>query len=589
MNFHPNDLVHRSRVTSYIVLGIFAFLSLGFFRAQVLKHDKYASTSAQNRLRPIPLPAARGQILDRNGEIIAETVPGYLVALRATSSDSLRATLARMAAIVRVSPADIDAAINRLRQDPTRPTVVISDAPFDVVSVLEEHKVDFPGLMIQAAPKRHYPDGPAVAALVGYTGEISDAELKDAILRERYKAGQQIGRAGLEEQYEDALRGREGTQFVEVDARENIVREYGAPTQTPEAGKPLKTNIDLGLQRFVADSIFPGDTVRGGLLAMDPRTGAVLALYSAPTFDPNMFIGGMSSAAYAKLRTDPGKPFLNRVVQGLYPPASTFKLATAVIALEAGLVALDDTMPQRCDGGYQFGTRYFRCWKKGGHGSVTLATAIEVSCDAYFYQLGVRLKLARLLEGGSRLLFHDKTGIDLPGEYASTLPPDEAYFTSHFPKGWAAAEALNIAIGQGVNTQTIANMARFYSALATDGFAATPQIVNGEPERTRILQLTPDQMLGLRKALAGVVEPGGTAVSARIEGIALAGKTGTAQRTGEPDAAWFVGFAPADDPKILVAVLFEHGLHGDLAARAASRVINRYLKLSTVSKIKTEG
>ena len=588
MSFHPNEIARRARVATFIILGAMLYLVGAFFRTQVIQHKRYALKSEENRLREIPLPAPRGIIRDRRGEVIAENVPGYSVSLLGQSADSLRATLRRLSETVPLTPQQIDDAVRKYRKDPTRPTLILPDATIDVVSVLEEHAVDFPGLIIQSAPKRAYPHGKAVASFVGYIGEITEAEL-GATRFAGYKAGQQVGKTGLERQYEAILRGREGTRFVEYDAKGREVRSTRARQDlAPEGAPDLQTNIDLALQMYVADSLF-ADSLVGGLIAIDPKTGEVLALHSAPAYDPNWYIS-RNMAEIAKLNTHPHKPLYNKVIQGRYPPASTFKLAVAIAALQQGIARLDTRMPIPCTGGLQFGNRYFRCWEKNGHGDVTMSRAIELSCDTYFYQLGLRLGLPRLLDGGTRMSFRERTDIDLPGENTPIWPRDETYFNQKYGKGgWTQAHILNLSIGQGDNTQTVANMARFYSAIANSGMAVRPEIVKGRFERERLFQLDSAQMRGLRDALANVVSARGTAGSAALAGAVLAGKTGTAQMPPLPDHAWFVGFAPMNDPKILVAVLLENRTHGYEAARVASRTISRFLNQAVVQLINTEG
>lgn len=588
MSLHPNDIQRRGRLASWLVTLSLILVASGFFRAQVLESASYQLSSEKNRLREVPIPAARGIIYDRHGDIIAENVPGYSVSILSSSADSLRSTLQRLSAIIALAPDEIESAVRRLRRDPNRPTVVLADASFDQVSVLEEHRTEFPSLIIQAAPKRRYPDGGIVSAFAGYTSEINEAELNSTEYR-AYQSGQQIGRAGLEQQYERQLRGVEGSRFVEVDARGRVVRESGARPDRPAQPAPaLRTNIDLDLQRFVAS--YFGDSLVGGLVAIEPATGEVLAIHSSPTYDPNRFIGGVSSAYYKELTEDPRRPMYNKAMQGRYPPASTFKLATAAIALEAGIVDFDTRMEQPCTGGYTFGTRYFRCWDRKGHGNVNLSQAIARSCDVYFYQLGLRMTLSRMLAGGVKLKFREKSGIDLPNETTPQWPYAVEYFNKRYgPRGWTNAVTLNLAIGQGENTQTILNMARFYTALATDGQAARPEVVTRMPERTRILDLTPAQLEGLRDAMADVVSGRGTAASAAIRGVILAGKTGTAQNETGKDHAWFVGFAPKDDPKIVVAVMLWQGEHGYAAARIASKVVEHYLKRPTIQPADVEG
>ncbi len=592
MRFPPNDLVKRGRVASLVVVGALAVLVGGFFRSQVVNHAKYDLQSRTNRLRELPLPAPRGLILDRHNKVIADNVIGYSVSVLALKEDTLRAVLERLGGTITITPAQIEQSVRRFRRAPTRPTVIIPDAPFSVVSALEERRAQLPGLIIQSAPRRFYPAGSAVASFVGYVGEVSEAELAQGSFAD-YKAGQQVGKQGLEKQYEALLRGREGSQFVEVDARGRIVKSTGAPPiEPPEAGPDLHTNIDLDLQKFVA-GIF-GDSLQGGAVAMDPQTGGVLALYSAPSYDGNRFIGGVSAAYFDSLLTDPRRPLYNKALQGTYPPGSTWKLATTAIGLETGAVRMTDRMPIPCTGGMQFGSRYYRCWKPEGHGFLDLKGAIAKSCDVYFYQLGLRLGLARLIAGGVEIGFDRKAGIDLPEEIKPRFPRSTEYFDLKYGKGgWTNALVLSMAIGQGDNSQTILNMARFYTALGTDGRAARPQIRTGPPDRVQVVQLTAEQIQQMREALVGVVNSG-TAAASAIKGVQLAGKTGTAQsgrfvNGRELNHGWFVGFAPADKPSIVVAVMIEFGGHGTRAAAIASKIIQAYLHVTPIVDLTVEG
>lgn len=588
MSFHPNDIQRRGRAAGAVIAVALLWLASAFFRVQVLDSARYRLSSERNRLREVPLPAARGIIYDRHGEVIAENVPGYSVSVLSPSADSLRAALSRLGTIIQLTDDQINGAVRRLRREPNRPTVVLSDASFDQISVLEEHRVEFPSLIIQAAPKRYYPDGAAVAAFTGYTGQITETELA-AEKYEGYKGGQELGRGGLEEQYESQLRGKEGSRYVEVDARGRVVRDEGArPDLLPEAGAPLQTNIDLNLQRFIAEYL--SDTLVAGVVALEPKTGAVLALHSSPSFDPNRFIGGISTDYYNELLADPRRPLYNKAMQGRYPPASVFKLATAVIGLQEGVVDFDTRMPQPCRGGYQYGARYWRCWDREGHGAVDLTQAIAKSCDTYFYQLGLRLTLSKLLAGGVSLKMTERSGIDLPNEMSPIWPDAVAYLDRVYGPGkWSNGETLNLSIGQGRNSQTVLNMARFYTALATDGSAAKPEVVRSDPQREQIMQLTPAQLAGLRSAMGDVVSGRGTAGSAAIQGVQLAGKTGTAQNETPLDHAWFVGFAPQEDPQIVVAVMLWQGEHGYAAARIASKVISHYLKRPAITPLNVEG
>ncbi len=592
MSFHPIDVAKRGRSANWIVAGVLLFLLGGFFRSQVLNHQKYAMQSETNRLRELPLPAPRGVIFDRNNKVIADNVIGYSVSVLAMKEDTLRAVLQRLTGTINITPQQIEQSVRRFRRAPSRPTVIIPDASFDVVSVLEEHRMQFPGLIIQSAPRRFYPDGPVVASFVGYTGEVSEEELTQTAFAD-YKAGQQVGKQGLEKQYESILRGKEGSQFVEVDARGRIVKNAGARQDlAPVAGPDLHTNIDMDLQRYVA-GIF-GDSLQGGAVAIDPQTGGVLALYSAPSWDGNRFIGGIPAAYWDSLRTDKRRPLYNKALQGTYPPGSTWKLATTAIGLETGTVKMTDHMPIPCTGGMQYGSRYFKCWDKRGHGSLDLKGAIAKSCDVYFYQLGLKLGIARLVAGGVEIGFQRKAGVDLPEEKRPRFPESLEYFDRKYGKrGWSNGLVLSMAIGQGDNSQTIMNMAKFYTALATDGSAARPQIKTGSPDRTQVVRLTEDQMEQMRQALVGVINQG-TAAASAIKGVQLAGKTGTAQ-TGtylngvELDHGWFVGFAPADKPSIVVAVMIEFGGHGTRAARIASSIISAYLHVTPIVDLSVDG
>ena len=595
MSFHPNDMVRRARAAGVLVLGVLLFLLSGFYRTQILQHDSFKLQSETNRLRQVPLTAPRGLIVDRKGQPIAENVVGYSVSLFGQSEDSLRATMRRLGGTIPLTPRQMEDAVRRFRKDPSRPTVIVQNASFDVVSVLEEHRLQFPGLIIQSSPKRYYPDSTAVSAFVGYISEISERELASSeFATTGYKQGQLIGKDGLEKQYELMLAGREGSRFVEVDARNRIVNHSPRQDLQPEPGQTLRTNIDLDLQRFVA-KLFADSSLIGAAVVLDPKTGAVLAIHSAPTWDPNRFVGGIPETYWKELNTDERRPLFNKAMRGRYAPGSTFKLATAILGLERGVVKVEERFPIACSGGMQYGNRYFRCWEKKGHGYTDMISAIAKSCDVYFYQLGLRLTLEQLTAGAVKMGFNEKTGIDLPGENRARFPDGIAYYNSKYgSRGWSRASTLNLAIGQGEIEETVLNLARFYTALATDGTASKPEIVQGKPDHKKLYNLTPAQLAAIRKGLVSVVSAGGTAAGSAITGIQIAGKTGTAQSgkwvNGEElDHAWFAGFAPANDPKVVVVVMIEFGGHGSWAARFASKIIGHYLKTEPVLDIQTDG
>src|SRR5204862_1407012 len=378
------------------------------------------------------------------------------------------------------------------------------------------------------------------------------------------------------------LRGSDGVRFVEVSALGRVVREAGAASALPPIpGRALSTTIDLDLQRYVA-RIFPAGQ-RGAVLALNPNSGEVLALYSAPGYDPNAFVGGVDPDYWRSLNTSPAHPLLDRAIKTFYPPGSTWKLAIATMALRRGIVTLRSHMPIPCRGGLQYGNRFFRCWSARGHGDLTLTDAIAQSCDVYFYQLGLKVGLTSLLEDASGLGFRSRTGIDLPGEITAVFPGGTDYYDRVYgPRRWTSAVTLNLAIGQGENAQTLVNMVRFYQMLASDGRARPPYLVRPAAASNASLGLLPDQLVGLRQAMISVVERGTARGAGRFGGsIAIAGKTGTAQNPHGPNHGWFIGFAPADKPEIVVGAIIEFAREGPYVAPLVARVIARYLGADT--------
>ena len=575
--FDSFQLQRRAASARWVLSFAFAILIGAFFRTQVLQHDKYQLRAETNRLRAIPLEPPRGAILDRRGEVIAENLPGFAVKLIAPSADSLRAVVQRVARVVPIDTGGVDDVVRRWRLARYQPVVVIGDASFETVSRLEEHRPALPGLIIQSEPKRVYPRGEAVAHLVGYVAEVTETDLAqnrfpNAIL------GSIVGKAGIEREYDSILRGRAGVRYAEVNARGRLVREdVGTASLPPEAGKPLRTTIDLDLQRYIDSTWPPG--VRGAMIAMTPR-GEIRALYSAPSYDPNLFVGGIASTDWRRLNTDANRPLLNRAINGRYPPASPFKLATAAMALRRGLINFGSRMPVPCTGGYRLGNRIFKCWKKEGHGSLDLVGAVAQSCDVYFYQVGQRLGLPHIVEDGAAMGFAGRSGIDLPSEQMSIYPTTTAYFDSLYgPRKWSApATILNFAIGQGENTQTLINMVQFYQALAGDGTDVPPHLVSPRQGfAPHSLGLTKEQLGVLRRALIAVLERG-TAGRSRREGLQIAGKTGTAQQAkGKKDHGWFIGFAPADQPELVVGAIMEEAEHGSDVAPYVANALVRYI------------
>ena len=577
--FHPHLLDRRlgmARTGVWIVLGV---MVMAFFRTQILGHGKYQLQSETNRLRPIPLPAPRGVIYDRNGRVLAENVPGYTVSLLPGPEANLRSTLAQIASIANIDSVEIERVLQRARRAPYQPALVLGDAPFRVVSALEERRVAIPGLLIQAEPKRYYPDTAVVAHLVGYVGEVTEVERTTRRFA-TVRLGGLVGKYGLEREYDDTLRGSEGIHFVEVSARGQMVREADAAANlAPVPGTDLHTTLDLDLQRYISRTFPAGQ--RGAVLALNPNTGEVLALYSAPGFDPNAFVGGISTSYWRSLNESAARPLLDRAIQARYPPGSTWKLAVAAMALKRGIVGPRSHMPIPCRGGLQYGNRFFRCWNAHGHGDLTLTEAIAQSCDVYFYQLGIKLGVTSLLEDANEWGFRGRTGIDLPDEISSEFPTGPEYYDRLYgPRRWTSAVALNLAIGQGENAQTLVQMVRLYQQLASDGRVRTPFVVRrgAAPGTSASLDLNPDQLTILRRAMIAVVEEG-TARSGRLTGLQIAGKTGTAQNPHGASHGWFIGFAPAEKPEIVVGAIIEFAQHGTAAIPIVSRTIAHYLGL----------
>lgn len=581
--FHPHRVARRATVARLVVWVGLGFVLVAFFRAQVLSAGRYQLASEQNRLRTVAIPAPRGLIVDRNGEVLAENEPGYAVALVAATEDSLAALLRRIQPMLGLRAASFPDILERYRRRPSEPVVVQQDVPFEAVSALEERRVLFPGLVIQTTPKRRYPFGPLVAHALGYVSEITEEELTSR----RFvgaRPGTLVGRDGLERTYDDRLRGRDGVRFIEVDALGRTVRDQDvAPGLPPAPGATIRTSIDIALQRFVAEA-FPAGR-RGAVVVLDPRTGELLTLFSAPAYDPNAFIGGIDPAVWDELRRSPEHPLINRAIQAAYPPASPWKLLVAAIALQRGVVRLDDHMPNPCRGGLQYYSRYFRCWKVEGHGSVDLLDAIKYSCDVYFYQLGLKLGLETLLQEAAALGMHDPVGIDLPNERTSFFPPSAEYYNRRYgPRGWTRAVTLNLAIGQGENVQTPLNIAYFYALLASPTGRVPPPHLVEVPSNApvRELRLAESIRADLRSALIAVVE-GGTAAASRVADLHIAGKTGTAQNPQGEDHGWFVAFAPAEAPEVVVAAIVEFAEHGSWVAPLVTRIIARHLRGTAAS------
>jgi len=581
--FQPDTRQRRSLGAIFAVTFIIATLLTAFFHTQVVAGEQYAQRSEENRLRGIPIPAPRGTILDRDGEVVATSITAYSIAVLPGDSALVRNTLNDLAPFLGLAGEEVEALMARRAGRPHDLLEVTDRASFSQAAAIEERRAAFPNLMVVERPQRYYPAGAAIGHLAGYVTEITREQLRrPEYVQADYKQGRLIGQAGIEKQYEFTLAGRDGARFVEVDAKGRVVDPRSTVgARAPVPGSGVRLTLDLRLQQYTHE-IFP-DTMKGAVVAMVPSTGEILTLYSNPSYDPNDFVGRIPPRLWSALNTDPDKPLLNRTITAQYPPASTFKTVTAAIGVQRGIVNQSTRMPVACTGGLAYAGRYSRCWYRAGHGSLDLAQAIENSCNVYFYQLGIRIGLSELTRAGVRLGFTQPTGIDLPAELPGIFPRSVAWYKEYFGTEAVPSDVMSLAIGQGPNSQTPLRMAYIYSAIAGNGTAPPPHLVVTDSTRNAApgidLGLDARGLEALWEGLRLVTEPEGTGLQSSLARYKLYGKTGTAQNSQGPDHGWFVGFAgrPGGHPEITVAVIVEHGLHGDAAAPLAAKIVNFYL------------
>lgn len=582
---HPNQRRIRARVAAGVVGLLILVLVGSFFRAQLIRGPAWALQSESNRLRVLSVPAPRGTIFDRYGEIISDNVPSYSLSLLPAPVDSVARSLDRLAPHLELAEERIETLLEGYRANQITPLLVKSDLSDREVAAIAELKPDFPGVFLETRPRRRYIHGPALGHVLGYVGEVSQQELESPRFEE-YESGMILGKDGLERQYEELLQGRPGIRYVEVDALRRVVGSFEGQAAAPAIpGEDLHLHLDLELQNFIHE-IFP-DTMRGAVVALDVEDGGILALYSAPSYDPSEFVGGISSVRWADLNTDPSEPLFNRAVVGRYPPASTWKLASAAIGLELGVVDPDEFMPEPCTGTFRFQNVTRRCHDPAGHGHLDLAGAVAQSCNVYFYQLGLRIGLERLVEEGSRLGFGEACGVDLPREQTGVFPGGLDFWEDRWGYRPPENEVLSLAIGQGPNDQTPLKMAQFYVALARGEGAPAPRLrrppAGAELQPAWDLDLDARSVAALREGLRQVTASG-TARRSTLEHWDLIGKTGTAQQgpTGErPPHAWFAGMAGpfGAAPEIVLVVLVEEGDSGSgVAAPIAAKAADFHLR-----------
>lgn len=572
----------RSYILIFILGMLFFLLILRVFSLEVIKGSYYHQLSEENRIRPVPLPAPRGLIKDRNGKIIVFNRATYTVSMIPYEVKNLKEVVEKLSPILQINA---DSLMEKIKSNWSRgfePIKLKRDVDFTTVSILEEQNQDFPGVIYQVEQTRKYPEMTSISHLIGYVSEISKSELAQ-LPEGRYRVGSYIGKKGVEKQYDDLLRGKDGMLYLEVSAVGKILGELeDKEPDLPIAGSDIKLSIDFDLQKL-ADSLLEQYSA-ATLVALDPKSGEVLALASKPGFDPNLFVGVLTQEEWNNLVRDPRHPLLDRAIQGVYPPGSTFKLVTAGAAMETGTIVQEASFA-RCVGAYRFGNRIFKCWQEKGHGKLKLHEALVQSCDIYFYQLGLRLGLENWCKYAKACGFGERTNIDLPEEVRGFAPSISYYSKKYGMSDWVRGLVINLAIGQGEILATPLQMASFYSGLANKGIIFRPHVLrqvitpNGKVFITRKEQLTklpfsPETLDTLNAGLIGVVnEPFGTGQAAKLPNIIVAGKTGTAQNTFGQDHAWFVCYAPAENPKIVLALLVENAGHGGSIAAPIAKII----------------
>ncbi|HVN95481.1 MAG TPA: penicillin-binding protein 2 [Syntrophorhabdaceae bacterium] len=572
-------------------------LMIRLWDLQIMKGSEMRKLSEQNRIRIKKIAAPRGIIYDRTGKVIADTRPSFNIYVTPEDIKDFSQTIDGLAGLIGWSRDDV---IDKLKaasgMPPSFPVKIKSDIPMDEVAKIEANRVYIPGVSIQIEPKRNYVYGKSFAHVIGYVSEISDEELTNKNEYKNYSPGDYIGKYGLEKTYEKYLRGIDGEKRVEVDAMGREVRTLDVVE--PIAGNSLYLNIDLALQ-LVADHAL--ENKRGAAVALDPKTGGVIVLASRPGFDPNQFTSGISKEDWKAIVTDKAHPLQNRAIQAGYPPGSTFKVLMAIAALEAGVI--NETTTFVCRGGFPFGKRVFRCWQPKGHGSIALRRAIVESCDVFFYNVGLKLGVDRIHDMADAIGLGKVTGIDLPAEQKGVIPSTQ-WKQQRFGEPWYEGETVSVSIGQGAVWLTPIQLAQLSSFVANDGKNFKPQIVNrivsttGQvvksftPVLNADIKLKPDTLRIVKDGMRGVVnEPSGTAYSSRVANVPMSGKTGTAQAGSMDkgahlgDHAWFIAYAPSDDPSLAMSVLVEFGGHGGSQSAPIAKAITENL-FKTKTEIK---
>ncbi len=584
----------REKVAMGIVGLAMLFLFVGLVKLQVVEHAELARQSESNRIRIVPIPPRRGNVYDRDGRVIIDNRPSYTVSV-VVAEEVLGKTLNNLASIIDLDTTQIQKRIKKNLVSRYQPAPVKKDIPFEVVAVLEEQNTRFPGVSYEMERVRQYRDSIGPESFTGYVGEVSKEE-RNRDGSTDYRLGSMIGKEGLEKQWDDLLRGHEGTEYIEVSASGQILGPYGGrEVVDPIPGADLMLSVDIDVQRAAVEAL---DTFCcGAVVAIDPRNGEVIAMTSYPGFDANIFSSVIPESLWVAISNDSTHPLLNRPLNGLYPPGSTTKLITVGAGLEEGVIN-ENTTFKPCLGGYQFGNRYFRCWAPAGHGSLNAVHAIEQSCDVYMYQLGLKLGIDKLSEYFDACGFGHPTGIDLPVEAIGLNPNSEYYDGRYGKKKWTRALALNNSIGQGEILVTPLQLAQFYAGVANGGTVYRPHLVkkilhsDGReetimPQVSFKLPFSQATLDILNEGIRLVVEgEHGTARRLRNKSYSIGGKTGTAQNPHGEDHSWFVGVAPLENPEIVVCAIIENAGHG---SEVAAPVVGQIIKAYMIKKFEKQG
>ncbi|MGP5405313.1 penicillin-binding protein 2 [Psychrobacter celer] len=596
----PNtEQVNRIFTNRIIIFGAIILLGLGglilrYGYLQVYAHDKYTTQADNNRIKLISAPPSRGYIYDRNGIILADNQPVFTAMLSPDEVENPERTLNLLAPIFDLTETDITDILARLNKAKNDPVTIKIDLTEAQVAQFSERKPFFRGVTIRSKLTRSYPYDELFAHVIGYVGRINDKETK-RIDKDRYAGTDLIGKIGIEDYYEDILLGQPGYQSVETDAHGNIIRQLD--TKPPIAGNDITLSLDYGLQKVAQQQL---DGRRGAIVAIDPKTGDVLAFVSIPSYDPNPFISGISFKDYGDLRDDPDQPLYNRALQGMYPPASTIKPFEGLGALHYGLREWETSI---YDPGYfslPGDSHRFRDWKRGGHGSVDLKKSVVMSVDTYYYKLAYEMGIQRLHDWMVRFGFGEQTGIDLPHERSGIMPSPK-WKKETYDKDWLPGETISVSIGQGYFLATPLQVANATAMTASKGQHITPHLLKSSDGAADVKIISkpdgkidyngkPSDWLRMHDAMESVIK-NGTGRRIYTSEYRIAGKTGTAQvksiAQGKRydksaldkrhwDHAWFSGFAPVDDPQIALAVLVENGGGGSTVAAPIGRALFDY-------------